>query len=190
MKSFFMSILVFGTFSMGHAALPQQLEKALNDQISAEFDGAQTYLQLSTIYAEKSLSGIAHFFIVQYYEELNHARMLMDYVQRKNGTVTLSPVMMEPYDASTVFLGFQSSLELEETQTQRINTLQNLARTLNHNETFTFLNWFVTEQTQEEDMFQSLVDKLNLIGSSPEGLLQIDATLGLRPMPAVFVPPV
>lgn len=169
--------------------LSVELEQALNDQIAAELDGALTYLQLSSIYAEQSLAGIAHFFTVQYYEELNHARMLMDYVQRKNGAVNLTSTKLESYTATTILEGFSSSLKLEQTQTDRIYKLQELARGESHNETVVFLNWFIAEQTQEEDMFQNAVDKLELVSQSPEGLLQLDAVLGARVMPAIFVPP-
>lgn len=168
--------------------LPSELEDAINDQIAAELDGAHTYLQLSSVYAERSLNGIAHFFTVQYYEELNHARMLMDYLQRKNGSVRLKTTALEAFTADTVKDGFASSLQLEQTQTDRIYKLQQLARNLGHNETEIFLNWFITEQTEEEDTFQTIVDQLTLVNQSPEGLLQIDAQLAARAMPIIFVP--
>lgn len=171
------------------ARLPAELETAINEQIAKEFDGAHTYLQLSSHFAESSLDGFAHFFTAQYYEELNHARMLMDFVQRKNGVVTLKNVELEALSTQTPRSAFEASLGLEEIQTERLTNLQRLATELGSAESRTFLDWFLTEQVQEENMFQRLVDRLTLVEGSPQGLLMIDTELQARIMPVIFVPP-
>lgn len=169
--------------------LSDELALAFNLQIKNELDGANIYLAMSHHFYLKSLDGFGFWFTQQYYEELNHARILMDFLKRKNAKVEIAAIeATKALSAESADLLVTESLVLEELQTQRIQTLHAKAQQLGSVDSAIFLQWFINEQVQEEDMFQNLVDRLDLVAGVPEGLLAIDKDLGAR-LPAVIWQP-
>lgn len=165
--------------------LPEELVDAFNVQIKSELDGAHFYLAMSNLCYLKSLDGFGFWFSQQYYEELNHARIMMDYLKRKGAASVLTVVdAPEPLVSREPAGLFQKSLELEQQQSGRIFDLAAKATALNAPDAASFLKWFIDEQVEEEDRFQAVLDRLILVQNSPEGVLLIDKDLGLR-LPAV-----
>lgn len=170
-------------------ALPSELVDAFNVQIKNELDGAHFYLSVSNHFYGKSLDGFGFWYAQQYYEELNHARIMMDFLKKKGATVVLSSTASPDALASKEPAGiFAQSLKLEETQSLRIQDLQALASSLNARDAATFLQWFIDEQVEEEDNFQGVLDRIEMVESSLEGVLLIDKDLGARAPAALWMP--
>lgn len=167
--------------------IPADLVDAFNSQVKSELEGAHFYLGLANHFYERSLDGFGHWFTQQYYEELNHARLMMDYLKKKNAHVLLTSLDTPPATPSFEPLAIlEQSLGVEQTQSDRINALQALAITHQTRDAATFLQWFIDEQVEEEDSFQNVIDRLKLVQNSQEGLLLIDKELALRPAAVIW----
>jgi ferritin len=169
--------------------IPDELVDAFNAQISHELDGAHFYLAISNFFYLKNLDGFGHWFGQQYYEELNHARIMMDYLKKKNVRVVLTAVVApDALKAEEAGAIFDQSLKVEEVQTNRIHELHDKALALKAADAASFLQWFIDEQVQEEDHFQNIFDRIALVRNSLEGILLIDKELALRPAAVVWNP--
>lgn len=169
--------------------LPAEVTAALNQQIQYELEGAQEYLSLATSFYAKNLNGFGNWYTAQYVEELNHARMMMFFLNDKDETPEV-PALAKPIMTFTSAIDAASqSLALEETQTERIHKLHELTVTTNTRDAATFLLFFINEQVQEEASFKNQVDKLALAGDDRAALLAIDKELSARVVPPLFMPP-
>lgn len=169
--------------------LPLELVEAFNTQIKNELDGAHFYLSLANHFYEKSLDGFGFWFSQQYYEELNHARIMMDFVKKKGANVNLTSVLAPDAiinDEPAAI--FDQSLTLEQEQSARIATLHEQANKFGARDAASFLQWFIDEQVQEEDHFQNVLDRLRMVQNSLEGILLIDKDLAARVAAVVWMP--
>ena len=165
--------------------LSKKMEKALNEQINKEMYSAYLYMSMSAYSTNIGLSGFANWFMVQYHEEMEHAMKIYDYVHEQGGKVKLMVIDEPP----SVFKGpmdmFQKTLKHEQFITKSINDLMDLAIKEKDHATQIFLQWFVTEQIEEEGNDNEIIDKLKLAGDKGNGLFMIDKELGAR----VYIPP-
>ena len=164
--------------------LSKKMEKALNDQIKWEYYSAYLYLSLSAYFSEQGLPGFANWMDVQFQEEQFHARRMFDYVNSKGGRVLLQAIDAPPADWKSPLDAFQFAMNHEYEVTKRINALVTLAQKENDHASAIFLQWFVTEQVEEEANFGDTVNKLKLVGDGG-GLFMLDRDLATR----VFTPP-
>ncbi len=160
------------------------MEKLLNDQIQKEFYSAYFYLSMKAWFAEQNLDGFANFFDVQMKEERDHALKFYDYAIHVGGKVSLQAIDAPPVDFSTPLDLFRLNLSHEQFVTASIYNLVNLAIEEKDHKTNSFLQWFVTEQAEEEATAESNIRKLQLIGDNAQGLFMLDAELAKR----VYVP--
>jgi ferritin len=161
-------------------ALSKTVQNALNDQIGREFYSAYLYLSMSAYCASKNLPGFAHWMMLQAKEEAGHAMKLYGFIEDRSGRVVLQAVDKPPAD-------FKSALELvtkvrqhEEMVTEEINKLYALAATEHDYATQIFLEWFLTEQVEEEKNSTQLVERLRMAGDNQSALLLIDREIGSR----------
>jgi len=166
--------------------IDKKLEKQINYQINRELYSEYLYLAMSAYLEDKGLSGMAHFMRVQAEEEHFHAMKFYRYLNERGGRVILDAIEKPPVEFDSPQAVFTESLKHEKIVTGLINKLMDMAIELNDHATRSFLGWYVDEQVEEEDSFQSIIDKLELIGGSGHGLLMMDKDLGVR----VFTPPV
>lgn len=164
--------------------LSKKMEKAFNDQIKWEYYSAYLYLSLSSYFTGAGLSGFANWMDVQFQEEQFHARKMFDYVNGKGGRVVLQAIEAPPSLWKTPLAAFDFALKHEFAVTKRINDLMTLAQKENDHASAIFLQWFVTEQVEEEASFGDTVNKLKLVGDGG-GLFLLDRELAAR----VFTPP-
>ncbi len=157
----------------------------LNKQHNYELYSAYLYMAMEAYFHEKGLSGFANFFKVQTEEERAHARIFYEFIIRKGGSVTLDAIERPEADFESPLGLFKKALAHEEFVTSRINTLVDIAIGDKDHATNSFLQWFVDEQVEEEESFQGIVQKLELIGTDVHALLMLDAELAQR----VFVVP-
>lgn len=165
--------------------LSKKMEKALNEQINKEMYSAYLYMSMSAHSRNIGLSGFANWFMVQYHEEMEHAMKIYDYVNEQGGKVKLMAIDEPPSAFKGPMDMFQKTLKHEQFITKSINDLMDLAIKEKDHATQIFLQWFVTEQIEEEGNDNEIIDKLKLAGDKGNGLFMIDKELGAR----VYVPP-
>lgn len=154
--------------------------KALNEQVKFEYYSSYMYLSMSAFFADNGLSGCSHWMRMQADEELLHANKFFDYILSRGGKVTLQSIEMPPNNWKNALDVFQAGLKHEQFVTSRINSLVELALASKDYATHTFLQWFVTEQVEEEENFTGIISQLKLIKGEGQGLLLIDRDLGSR----------
>ncbi len=165
--------------------LGEKMQKALNDQINAEFFSAYLYLAMEAYFESRGLPGFANWMRCQSQEEVVHAMKLYDFINERNGRVTLKSLETPPGEWDSPQQVFEAAYAHEQEVTGLINSLVDLAIKESDHATNTFLQWFVAEQVEEEATACGVVDRLKLIGSSGDGLFQLDKELGQR----IFTPP-
>jgi len=166
--------------------LSEKMVEALNKQVNREIYSAYLYLSMSAYSTSKELKGFANWFMVQYQEEMVHAMKIYDYINDQGGHVKLLAVEQPPTEFGSPLEMFEKTLEHEKFVTKCINDLVNLAIKENDHATNIFLQWFVTEQIEEEANDNNIIAKLKLVGKEGNGLFMIDKELVMR----VFTPPV
>jgi len=157
--------------------LQKKMTKALNGQINKEMFSAYLYMSMSAYSNDLGLKGFANWFMVQYHEEMFHAMKLYEYVQRQGETVTLAAIAAPATKFASTLDMFEKTLAHEQFITKSINELMDLAITQKDHATQIFLEWYVTEQVEEEDNDNDIIAQLKLIGDNPHALLMLDREL-------------
>ncbi|HQQ00256.1 MAG TPA: ferritin [bacterium] len=165
--------------------IDKKMLNAINDQINAEMFSAYLYLSMSAYFENTSLRGFANWMRVQAQEEMVHAMKFFDYVIERGGRAVLKAIEAPADEWASPVAAFEAAYEHEQKVTARINKLVDIAVELRDHATNAFLQWFVTEQVEEEASASEIVDKLKLIGEARGGLFMMDRELAAR----VFTPP-
>ncbi len=160
--------------------LNKEIEKALNEQINAEMWSAYLYLSMAAYCHSIRLTGMARWFEVQFKEEQDHAKILFNYIVRRDGRVILNAIEAVPEEWNSVHKVFESTLEHEQKITKRINGLAALSKQENDYATENLLQWFIDEQVEEEDNAREVIDKLDMIKENGFGIYMLDKELGGR----------
>ncbi len=160
--------------------MTQRMIDALNDQIKWEFYSSYLYLSMSAYFSDLGMSGFANWMWTQSREEVYHGMKFFKFVNERGGRVKLMPIDQPTHTWESPLHVFEDALAHERVVTQRINDLANLAIEDKDHATNIFLQWFITEQVEEEDSFNELLGKLKLIDGRGEGLFMIDKDLGAR----------
>ncbi len=156
------------------------MQDAINNQIQAEFESAYLYLALAARMEQLHLKGFAHWLRLQWQEETQHALKFYDYLLQRDGVVQLKELPMPVYAAETPFEIFKLVLEHEQYITRRINDLYVLSGEEHDYASQTLLQWFVSEQMEEEEAARDIIDDLRLVGDSGASLFLLDRELGQR----------
>lgn len=164
--------------------ITKRMEKAINDQINKEFYSAYLYLAMSAYCNKLGMPGCEHWFRIQYDEEVIHMTKMFDYIMHHGGEARLLKIDEPPADFGSILGAFEASQKHERFVTASINELLNVAVEEKDHATQVFLQWFVTEQVEEEANGKEIVDRLRMIGDNGAALMMIDDKLGLRPPPA------
>jgi ferritin len=122
----------------------------------------------------QGLRGCTQFLRRQSEEEHMHMMKIFDYLSDVDGSAQTPGIKEPPHDFESVQALFKSVYEHEQKVTQSINKLLTLANKENDFSTQTFLQWYVTEQREEEALMRSVLDRINLIGTGPQSLYFID----------------
>lgn len=164
--------------------LTEKMNTALNDQIKWELYSGYLYLSMSAHLNSLGLSGFALWMRYQAQEELTHAMKFYDFVNERGGQVDLHAIDAPRKEWKSPLEVFENALEHEQLVTKRINDLVDTALEERDHATNIFLQWFVTEQVEEEDNVGDIVNKLKLIGDTGNSLFMMDKELALRTPPA------
>ncbi|MEA5115095.1 MAG: ferritin [Geobacteraceae bacterium] len=165
--------------------ISMKMVQALNKQLNNELYSAYLYLAMSSFTTHIGLKGAANWFMVQYQEEMVHAMKFYNYVNSQGAHAQLAAIAVPPAEYGTLLSMFEQTLKHEQFITKCINDLTELAVKEKDHATQIFLQWFVTEQIEEEGNDNDVIAKLKLVGDNPQGLLIVDAELATR----VFTPP-
>lgn len=159
----------------------EKLVEALNKQITAEFYSGYLYLQMASWLEENNLKGFANWMRVQAQEEASHAMILFNYVIERGEAVTLGNINAPGRDYSGPTDIFKRSLAHEKSVTASINALVDLAVQEKDHASRIMLDWFVTEQVEEEASASEIYEKLKVAGDKPcIALMMLDSTLASR----------
>ena len=165
--------------------ISEKMQKALNEQVNKEFYSAYLYLAMSAYCAEIGLPGFANWMRLQYEEENMHVTKMYDYILDQGGDVHLKAIEEPPSEFGTPLEVFEKTLEHEQFITRSIHNLMSLAIEEKDYATQAFLQWYVTEQVEEESNVQDILNPLRMVGNDKGGLMMIDQKLAGRPAPTV-----
>ncbi len=165
--------------------ISERMTQALNDQINAEIFSSYLYLSMSSYASHVGLPGCANWFFIQAKEELTHAQRFCDYINSQGQRVILAAIQKPESEFTSALAMFEATLAHEKLVTGLVNDLVNLAREERDHATEIFLQWFVSEQVEEEQNASDIIAKLKLAGDQGGGLFMIDKELAGR----VFTPP-
>ncbi|MBM9615344.1 ferritin [Desulfobulbus rhabdoformis] len=160
--------------------MKKKMLKALNEQINAEMFSSYLYLSMESYFQSISLTGFAAWMRAQVQEEMMHAMKFYDFVNERGGKVTLEAIDKPESTWDSPLAAFEAIQKHEEHVTNLINDLVDLAISEKDHATNNFLQWFVSEQVEEEASVGEVVEKLKLIKDNPSGLFMMDAELGKR----------
>jgi ferritin len=160
--------------------LSDRMQETLNRQINREFFSAYSYLALTAYFEGINLKGFAHWMRTQYEEELVHANKAFDFVNHRDGRVTLTALEAPVVTWSSPVEAFAFALETEQANSNQIYEVVEAAMDERDHATHTFMQWFVNEQIEEEALVNDMLQRLRLVGDSNTGLFLIDHELGLR----------
>lgn len=166
----------------------QKIAGELNQQVGYEFYSAYFYLAMSAHSESIGLKGFSRWFMVKYQEEMTHAMKMYQYILSQGARVTLLPIAQPPVTFDSPLSMFEATLAHEQGVTQRINDLVDLVLSQKDHATYIFLQWFVTEQIEEEAVVTDIINKVKLIGDSGNGLFMIDNELDKKAALALAVP--
>ena len=160
--------------------ISEKMRNTLNDQIQAEFASAYMYLGMSIALSEQNLDGMASWMKIQYEEEREHAQKIIDFLIERGGKVELKDIETAGSDFGSPLQIFEKSLAHEKHVTALIHNLYALALEEKDYATQIFLQWFITEQVEEEDTFGAVVEKMKQIPENSAALFYFDKALGKR----------
>jgi ferritin len=168
----------------GDLMLTESLAKALNAQVTAEFYSSSLYLSMAAWFENESLPGIAHWMKFQASEERTHGLKLFNHILERGNKAILEAIGAPPASFAGPEAIFKMVAEHESQVTTLINKLFELARNEKDFATETFLQWFVTEQVEEEAQAKLIYEQMKMVVSSKGSLLMLDHQLGKRAVAA------
>lgn len=160
--------------------ISDKMQKALNEQINAEMFSSYLYLSMAAYLESQNWSGMAAWMKSQSAEEYGHAMKIYGYLNDVDGTVVLEAIEKPKTAWNNPQELFVEAHKHEQYITKRIHDLVSLAIEEKDYATNLFLNWFVTEQVEEEATVSQINNKFNLIGDNKTSLFLLDRELGMR----------
>jgi len=146
--------------------LPKKVEEILNVQIKKEDYSSQLYLSMASWADNKGFEGVSNWLYAQTEEERLHLLKLIKYVNDRDGIAVIPGIETPPTDFGDVFTMFDNVLAHEQFISGSINEIIAVCISENDYTTQNWIQWFVTEQIEEEASVKAIIDKLNLLGKS------------------------
>lgn len=159
----------------------KKIEDALNQQINMELQAYYTYLAASSFFEEMGLKGFADWMFHHAEEEMAHAMKIYHFVHSRRGSVSFFALDAPETNWETAQDVIESALAHEQKVTASIDNIVGLARAEKDYATDSFLQWFVDEQVEEEEVVDDLLQKLSFIGDFRPGLYLLDRELAMDP---------
>ncbi len=160
--------------------LSKAMEKALNDQLNFEIYSSYLYMSMVSALEAMNYKGAAHWMRIQAMEELFHANKFFNYIIDREGRAILQEIKKPKTDWKSFLEIFEDAHKHEIIVTSKICNLVDLALTEKDHVTNSTLQWFVTEQIEEESNGKTIIEKIKRTKNSTDGLMMIDTELGVR----------
>ena len=159
--------------------LSKKIEAALNEQVALEHESSQYYLAMASWAEVKGYKGISQFLFHHSDEERLHMLKLFHYINDRGGHALVPSAAQPPKLFNSVNEIFEYVLKHEVKVTSEINKLVDACLKEKDYTTHNFMQWYVAEQIEEENLARNILDKLNLIGSDKGGMYLFDRDLGM-----------
>ena len=160
--------------------LNEVMQEAINKQINHEIFSSYSYLSMSAWCEHQKFTGCAHWLRLQSEEERSHAMRLHDFLIARDCRVILAPIAQPRVEFESIAHVFESSLAQEQQVTSQINDLYELAFKEKAFAALVELEWFITEQVEEEKVAREIVHKFQMVADDPASLLDLDRELSGR----------
>jgi ferritin len=157
--------------------LSKTIEAKLQDQIHKEASSSQLYLAMACWADVKGFPGVANFLYVHSDEEREHMLKLIKFVNERGGHATVPSLESPAKNFDSLSSVFKSILEHEILVTESINNIITDCLKENDHTTNNFMQWYISEQMEEESLARSIIDKLDMIGSDTSSLYLFDKEL-------------
>jgi len=157
-----------------------KMQKALNTHLNEEFYSSYLYLSMAAYFEAKNLKGFANWMRLQSAEEQLHGMKFFNFILQKGGKVTLTQIADPKVEWKSISEVFSDTLKHEQKISGLINKLVDVSMIEKDYSTNTFLQWFVTEQVEEEANVEEIIQKIEMIGDNKSGLYMLDNELGSR----------
>ena len=154
--------------------------QAINRQINSELSASYSYLAMSAWCERQKFTGAARWLRLQSQEEYLHAMKLFDFMLARDEKVELKPLSEPRQSFKSLADVFERALEQEQDVSKQIDSLYEIAFKEKAFAAVAELQWFLTEQVEEEKQGREIVAKFKLIGSDPASILDMDRELGSR----------
>jgi ferritin len=161
-------------------SMKDAVREAISEQIKHEFYSAYLYLSMAGSFEAASLPGFANWMRKQSEEEREHGMKFFDFLLDRGERVQLQVIDQPPYSFRSPLDTFEQALEHEKEITGHIHELYELAAQEKDYPAQVLLNWFVTEQVEEEKSATEIVEKLRMAGENSTALLLLDKEMGDR----------
>jgi len=165
--------------------LSKKMTTALNAQIAAELYSSYLYVSMSAWLQSEGLPGAARWMGLQAREEVFHSQKIYNYLLDRDGQVKLGAIEAPPFKWKSPQELFEAAHAHEQKVTGLINSLMNLAKSEGDHASEIFLQWFVTEQIEEEASALEAVRKFKLAAGQNAALFMVDQELGARGLSAL-----
>jgi ferritin len=159
-----------------------KVEAALNKQIEFEAISSQYYLAMASWAETQGLTGVAEFLYAQSDEERQHMLKLIKYVNERGGQALIPAMKQQPQKFKSIHYVFEEVLKHEIMVSNEINGMVEICLKEKDYTTHNFLQWYVSEQIEEEALARKILDKLKLIGDDKGGMYLFD-----RDLPSISV---
>ena len=163
--------------------LSDRMQKGLNAQMIAETYSSYLYLSMNAYFKSVNLDGFANWMYAQAQEELMHAMKFYEFINQRGGRVILAAIEAPPNEGDGPRAEFDETITHEQKLTGLITDLVEVALEERDHATQIFLQWFVTEQVEEEDSVGNVLEQLKLLGDAKGGLFMMDRELAKRQAP-------
>jgi len=160
--------------------IKDKILQSLNAQINLEYHSSYSYLAMSKYFLEQNLNGFASWMRVQAQEELIHAMKIFDFINERDGTIQFADIKQPRQQWDTPLDAFEDALTNEKSVSESIYDIVDLSLSERDHATNAFLQWFVSEQVEEESLIKEVIDNLKLVGNDGNGLFLLDRDLGQR----------
>ena len=161
--------------------IKEKMEKSLNLQLNQELYAFYLYLSMSAYFDSLNLNGFSSWMRFQAEEEKTHALKFYDYILQANAKVDLQNIEAPKKTWKSSLDVFQDTYNHEKKVTESIYEIVDLAISEKDHATHNFLQWFVSEQVEEEATALKILEKIKFIGDNQGALFMLDRELGSRP---------
>lgn len=167
--------------------LNKKIEQALNSQLEIEAFSSQYYLSIASWAEANGLNGTANFFYEQSDEERMHMLRVLKFINERGGRAIVPQIEKPEQEFKSITNVFNEFLAHEIQVTEKVNEVVGICLEEKDYSTHNFMQWFVSEQIEEEALVRTIIDKLNLIGDEKSGLYMFDRDLVSMKEPGITI---